>query len=488
LKLGQGIVLAAIKIQRLFRHNFDKSWVALSRTLLGDRSKVKCSLLVNQEMRPFFSQNNLYRNPGINIKSSEFQSILQQSVIVCPAESMEIIDYQLLGLVLKNPYCRLRSLIIAKCYLLTNDNFPCSNSSTDNDVFAGSINRRVALSELDALKQFFECLSKCTSIRSLFILGGKWSSSSVDNVFKLIQVHNPRIRSFGMEKLENASQVSQRISLCCSSLLKDYFNYSIPGISSLSLHGSNLRDEDLIAISEGLSVNTSLEKLIISLNLITDVGFILLLESLRSTSNLRFLDFQFNFIRCQTKARSSLASYRMNNVKFQLEIDLRNNPVLDGFDPIEFSVQTKIPPQLIILYDEIALMKQIKEREELMQHYRKELSKPSSRRLLSVLPPTASSAHISSSEKSLVPHSSVLSVAHSNSIYYETEAFLNRLNNSVSAEGNRERISSRKTTKIMNKYSHSLPPIKLLRASSSENIQYSQPKTKHLNIKERRHF
>jgi hypothetical protein len=442
LKLGQDIVLAAIRIQRLFRHNFDKSWISLSRSLLGDRNKVKCSLYINEEIRPFYSLDHFYRNPGIDPKAVEFQQMMHQPVVICPAESMEIIDYQLFGLVLKNPFCQVHSLIIAKWHLLANEDISYSVPSIVNDVFAGNNNnRRVALSELAALKQFFECLSKCASIRSLFILGGKWSSSSVDTVFKLVQVHNPRIRSFGFEKLENASQLNHKISLCCSSLLKDYFNYSIPGILLLSLHGSNIRDEDLRAISEGLSVNTSLEKLIISLNLITDVGFISLLQSLQSNAKakLRFVDFQFNFIRCQTKARSSLASYRMSNVKFQLELDLRNNPVLDGFDPIEFSVQTKIPPQLIILYDPTALMKQKKEREELMLYYRKELTKPSSRRQLSVLPPSSSSAPQSCSEKSYLSHQpSVLSAAYSNNIYYDTEAFLNRLNSSVSAEGKRE--------------------------------------------------
>ena len=59
----------------------------------------------------------------------------------------------------------------------------------------------------------------------------------------------------------------------CGRLLMDYFNYSIPGLHTLSLHGCSLRDHQLNNLLSGLRVNTSLTNLTLSCNILTVTGF-----------------------------------------------------------------------------------------------------------------------------------------------------------------------------------------------------------------------
>ena len=505
---GRELVMAAMKIQRLFRRNYDKGWIAVSRQLLSQRKQIFYSAILREEMKKLTTpsigstlpkkstwgmssmyqkfiplEEYYYHNPGTNPNSTEFQTLLQQNIVICPIERMEIVDYQFLGMILKNTFCQIHTLIIMNsqiCSHLNNNvialstalnssdasNNNSNNANNNGDVpplhrspskpapmnieielpstnyyatrepavtaispthkqsklqrnnkdtkssqrdllhlqslrasataTTASTMMMMPLYEFEALKQFFLSLKQCFSLRSLYLLGGKWSTTSITHLFHLIQVDNPRIQSLALENIENSKVIHGTIASATSTLLKDYFNYSIPGILFLSLHGCHLQDTDLVTISEGLKVNTSLEKLILSCNLITDEGMIDFLVNLQENKkrNLLFIDMQYNFIRCQRGLQRCLSEYRLplpcqenqfTLIKQLLEINFQHNPILLPFDVMEFSLYSKIPPQLILYYDpdvmerqETFLQKQKsrenreKERIKLLQQYCKE--------------------------------------------------------------------------------------------------------------------
>lgn len=102
--------------------------------------------------------------------------------------------------------------------------------------------------------------------------------------------------------------------LCASTglLLSDYFNYAVPGITCVTLHKCSLRDADVELLVQGLQINTSLRKLVMSSNLLEDDGFCTIFKAvLCNTQNsaLKILDFSGNLIRCKKEMRSLLDDF-----------------------------------------------------------------------------------------------------------------------------------------------------------------------------------
>jgi hypothetical protein len=103
-------------------------------------------------------------------------------------------------------------------------------------------------------------------------------------------------------------------ALCVSSglLLSDYFNYAVPGITCVTLHKCSLRDADLELLVQGLQINTSLRKLVLSYNLVEDGGFCTIFQAIlcnTQKSAMQVLDFSGNLIRCKSGMRSLLDDF-----------------------------------------------------------------------------------------------------------------------------------------------------------------------------------
>jgi hypothetical protein len=90
----------------------------------------------------------------------------------------------------------------------------------------------------------------------------------------------------------------------------DFFNYSMPGLCSLSLHGCRLHDAHLDLVLEGLAVNSSLRSLALSCNAVTDAGLVALLEAVgrNRRSCLAVLDLRHNLVAGGRGARAALST------------------------------------------------------------------------------------------------------------------------------------------------------------------------------------
>jgi hypothetical protein len=483
----QQYIIAAVKIQRLFRRNYDMSWLSITHNLIKERRHIYFSTLAQSSLttlindhiyrgRSFLSdgeqnenfhyklQHNpfLFENPGINLKSEEFQRFIHQQVVIFPKQFMELFDLQVIGLALRQPICHINHLAIHESTLFADVARPghVRNRTVDPPNPSASDN---SLAGFDPLRYFFESLIKSISLKSVYVLGGKWSMAAITYLFQLIQVDNPRIQEIYIERMETAKQHHNLLGQCASRLLKDYFNYSIPGIRIISMHACYLRDEQLIAIAEGLLVNTSLEKLVLSLNMITDVGFNAVFEAIQHNrkTNLKYLDFQHNFIRCANKTKSLLMNYRFPKVsKDILEINLLDNFILEPFDPIEFAVETKLEPQLIIHYNPELLVKLRKRKDRRLRELQRELLKPSTARQLNrtVSPATFENGGLFGALPNAPAHRSY----NGGNVYFETDEFLQSLDKRIRAKtSHRHGLPNKELLQTYNLSSSTthLPPI-----------------------------
>lgn len=193
----------------------------------------------------------------------------------------------------------------------------------------------------------------------------------------------------------NASTVSTSLVLSRSVrlLLLDYFNYSLPGIRVICLHGCKLGDEHIPLIAAGVQVNTSLQALHLSLNLLTDTSFTNIFKALckNPASRLGLLDLSYNLLQCQDNDMLSLlANYRKEmhktlhfTDKRDLVLDLSCNQIVKRFDVLAHAVQERILPQLEIVYE--------REDKSLSNQKEKKGAKKKEKQKESVLPRTAAS-------------------------------------------------------------------------------------------------
>lgn len=82
-------------------------------------------------------------------------------------------------------------------------------------------------------------------------------------------------------------------------LAGDFFNYSLPGLREICLHGCRLAVDDIKALLESLVMNTSVTTLDLSLNLLGDDALLPLLHLVRTRpkSQLRYIGFSWNQVR-----------------------------------------------------------------------------------------------------------------------------------------------------------------------------------------------
>lgn len=281
-----------------------------------------------------------YHAPGIRQNSAPFASLLIQPLVFCDNQFGDA-DCIMFSNVLRHSNCQIQKLVLY-------DIQEGQSSSFEFDLLAA--------------------ISKCRSLRSIIILKGKYNIGFLCGLHYQVQVENPRIKEISIEsiesiRVENANYLKRNVlptsqpsmlksfdilpevntvelnnmegksdlpplqlndtaassnespaSLLAASmgrLMMDYFNYSLPGIQSLSIHGCKLRDEELSLICTGISVNSSLRRLVLSLNNLTDEGFHALFQALLGNrkSSLILLDLSWNLIRLNAANRELIKQY-----------------------------------------------------------------------------------------------------------------------------------------------------------------------------------
>lgn len=285
----------------------------------------------------------IYHPPGVAQNSHQFLRALDQTCLFC-TDTFAASDCMMLAAVLRHSRCRLQEIVLYKI------------QGTDNPSF-----------EFDLLP----AISKCRTMRSISILGGAYTSGFLTGLVKEIQSENPRIKDFLLEGVSQR-QICREMASTVGLLMLDYFNYSVPGIMTVSLHGSGLADADIDLIAQSLRVNTSIRFLVLSKNVITDHGLIKLLQALEQCrhSKLACIDLRYNLIqlkkatRLQLDATSAVLGMAMlkSNVPVydpQLEIFLGYNLVSRSYLASSINATglpggSEVPGLSIICSDDIA--------------------------------------------------------------------------------------------------------------------------------------
>jgi hypothetical protein len=273
----------AARIQRAFRNYKMSGLVGLTRYLIRNRQFIQFSdsshrtldsLLHGDQMqvkgKPIDREAYLYKSPGFRQGTPEYNRTLNQQVICCN-RSFSSHDCVLLGSVLRNPLCRTRKLV-----------FLYVNAKGSNWEF-----------------DMIPAIGRCRSLRSVSIFGGVWPGAVVQKILHEIEIENPMIQTFHVESVgEWKREVISEVNACTSKLLQNFFNYSVPGIHTLSLHGLGLIDEDIEVLARGLEVNTSLQSMCLSLNMIEDkgLGFIVKALSANRKSILKSVNISWNML------------------------------------------------------------------------------------------------------------------------------------------------------------------------------------------------
>lgn len=273
----------AARIQRAFRNYKMSGLVGLTRYLIRNRQFVQFSddshralnrLLHTGEQRrkgkPVDREAHLYQSPGFRQGTAAFTRALNQEVVYC-GRSFSSDDCVLLGAVLRNPLCRTRTLVFH------------------------FVTARGANWEFDMIP----AIGRCRSLRSVSIFGGSWPGEVVQQLLRQVETENPMIQTLRVESVgEWKRDVICGVAASASTLLLNFFNYSVPGISALSLHGMGLLDDDVAVLARGLAVNTSIQSLCLSLNMIEDRGMSLLVAAIGANKKgaIKSLDLSWNFL------------------------------------------------------------------------------------------------------------------------------------------------------------------------------------------------
>jgi len=123
-------------------------------------------------------------------------------------------------------------------------------------------------------------------------------------------------------------------------LAGDFFNYSLPGIREICLHGCRLASEDIDALLESLVMNTSITTVDLSLNLLDDAALLPLLElvSTRPKSPLRRIGFSWNQVKLDPPLRAALDTFTFpastsaaQRTEEVLTVDLTFNAILEPY-------------------------------------------------------------------------------------------------------------------------------------------------------------
>jgi hypothetical protein len=251
-----------------------------------------------------------YRIPGINQKAPQFVRATQQKTIFCSGDAkFSPADCLMLSMVLRSPACAVKTLVLH------------SIREADNPCY-----------EFDLLA----ALRKCSSIRAVHVLGGDWGQSFVLALVQVVHVENPRITSLSLEQIPRAAMFTDPLAQRTACLLMDYFNYSIPGISHLNLHGCNLSDANVALLCDGIAVNSSIRFLTLSLNLIEDSGFVKIFKAFigNRKSKIEMLDFCYNLIQSTSEVKRMLLAYVPHNLNAVLVLYLMFNRIYEYYHPM----------------------------------------------------------------------------------------------------------------------------------------------------------
>lgn len=264
-----------------------------------------------------------YVPPGIKQTTHQFYNVLQKVSLMCDS-SFSMTDALMLSAVFKHRNCKVQ---------------------------------RIAFLEVDARNSSFEfdlvpAMAKCASLRSIAMLGGCWTDSCISAILEMVRFDNPRVTTVHVENVvfqDMRRRYSPSLCVSVGGLLTDFFNYSVPGLSVLSLHRCYLRDSDIQLLTEGLRLNSSLTSITLSSNLLEDPGLSALFTAIVSSDikkkktvgprgpfGVTHLNLSGNFIRCKFSVRKLFDNYfahqsvdagDCNNGKKCIEIVLNNNPI-----------------------------------------------------------------------------------------------------------------------------------------------------------------
>jgi len=308
-------------VQRFFRASLNRMMtkIALCRTRARRRSHLSGPSAALLQICVDNMEGVRYHAPGIRASSLQFQRALLQTIVYISGE-FSAADCMMLSTVLRHPLCKIQKLIFHRVIDAVN------NGSFEFDILPA--------------------VCKCNSLRAVLILDTHFSDSFLFNLIREVQVENPRIVDVFIENVANkyaCRDYPARLSERCGQLLLDYFNYSVPGLVLLSLHGCALRDSDVSIIAQGVAVNSSLRELILSLNLITDEGLVELLQAVSHNKKgvLSTLDLSDNVIACKRRVRVFMDKYkspRVGETPPGIEIWLHGNMLNRPYPEVEKSI------------------------------------------------------------------------------------------------------------------------------------------------------
>jgi len=282
-----------------------------SQLLAPKQSKSKVAA-ASPSVNPQQQQALFYSIPGFRAHTPAFDLLLQQHTVICcgseaattlaqtargdmlrlwGGKAFTTADCLMLCMVLKNKYCLIKQLVLLDLDLAVSCN-PCF--------------------EFDLLP----ALQQCVSINAVTVAGGHYSEMFLCGLLHVARIDNPRLVDIRLEFLEPKIVISSsekelntaRSKLVFPSpalikssaeLYSDYFNYSIPALRNLCLHGCGFRDADIDLLVAGIAKNSAVTSLTLSKNLVTDKGLLALLQAMRSNdkSSLKLLDLSFNIVK-----------------------------------------------------------------------------------------------------------------------------------------------------------------------------------------------
>lgn len=340
LKSGQIQVFSINVIKHFYIYYTSRFWY---------KRAVKC-LRENKTSAQFYFQplintlqKHIYENP-LNLKvdqnSKAYFFIQNRKALYIQGNLITLNEYLTLGDLLQDRKTKLTQLVF--------HNITHFSESNINQDLQSNISIFIRLNH---------SLINAHSVRSIFIIEGSWSLQALFLIFKLVQIENPRINELHFEAIDFVRKNGiSFISICSSNLLKDFFNYTLPGIQELSLVNCGLNDNDIFCLAEGLKVNTSLKSLVLANNYISDLGAIFLIKDLFSNkkSILNLLDLQQNFITNRNNGINNLISCYLPPTKSSfLEIILTKNYIFKYFDILEINPKFRyiFVQHLSIVYD-----------------------------------------------------------------------------------------------------------------------------------------
>ncbi len=305
----------ATVIQRFFASSRDNFLSRNCSQAVRARRQARFSHSISGTVAQAESGEVGYIRPGFRQSGPQFGAALAQREVICMSP-FDSADGVMLAALLRHNSCRIRTLVF--------------QGITDG-------------SSIGMEDHILPALQRCSSIRRIAILGGcNFPVSVFEALYKLVQVDNPRIVHLHIERANHSESdhvpmkrfVSSLVQLNAT-LLMDYFNYCLPGLRTLSLHGCYLRDEDAAVLMDGLRVNSSLRRLSLSLNILTDTTLVALLgavtEDAHRSSSLEHVELGYNLISSGREATAVIEQVMFSWLPAEKErrlcLHLEGNPI-----------------------------------------------------------------------------------------------------------------------------------------------------------------